>query len=98
MWDWFEVGGRWDGLIETSDVRVNSARISDISHVDPERVHDVLTPDGVWHESETFHEDIVSDEHPWGTFVEDETFTEQFYERFLAPYQDCTAYVIDYHR
>lgn len=96
-WDWFRVGGGWSGLIEVGDSRVDSAPINTITRINPQRVHDVLTPDGVWHECETFHYDMVGDDGLPGVFVEDETFKTQFVERFLEPYQDCTAYVIDYH-
>lgn len=96
MWDWYEVGGRWTGLIE-ADGRVDCARVSTIDNIDPNRVHDVLTPDGVWHESETFHYDMIDKSGLPGVFVKDETFRTDFKERFLDPYPDCIAWVIDYH-
>ena len=58
---------------------------------------DVLTPDGMWHECETWHEELKSEEHPWGTFVKDETFKTDFKKRFLDPYPHCRVTVVDYH-
>lgn len=82
-WDWYEVGGRWRGLIEANigghgerdsfdferhrlrpDARkpytagcFDIARVCDITSLDTNMLHDVLTPDGVWHESETYYPD-----------------------------------------
>ena len=51
-WDWYEVGGRWKGFLR-GDVRsaaslLNSPKLAKLLP------HDFLTPDGTWHEVETF--------------------------------------------
>lgn len=113
-WDWYQVGGRWTGLIEATDGEYggrswcnegepyeaghyDTALMADVTFIDPSCVHDVLTPDGVWHECETWHEELKSDEHPWGTFVKDPTFKTDFKKRFLDPYPHCRVTVVDYH-
>lgn len=113
-WDWYQVGGRWAGLIEATDGEYgerswgnedepyekghyDTALMTDVTSIDPSCVHDVLTPDEVWHECETWHDELKSDEHPWGTFVKDPTFKTDFKKRFLDPYPDCRVTVVDYH-
>lgn len=97
MWDWYEIGGRWSGLIEASGERVDSADVFFVNNIDSKRVHDVLTPDGVWHARERFNCNLIGKNGLPGAFVEDETFDMWFAKRFLEPYPYCTAYVIDYH-
>ena len=114
MWDWYQIGGRWAGLIEATDGEYgerswgnedepyekghyDTTLMAYVTSIDPSCVHDVLTPDGVWHECETWHEELKSDEHPWGTFVKDPTFKTDFKKRFLDPYPDYRVTVVDYH-
>lgn len=107
QWDWYQFGGRWYGLIEAkrgvhgerswtnADMRpepgrYDAALVRYITNIDANLVHAVLTPDGVWHDRETYHSELFD-------FVEDETFVTDFKRRFLDPYMDCRAFVIDYH-
>lgn len=108
-WDFWTVGGRWYGRIEAtrgehghipyglSDPEgflsrrtgYDVVKLRDAS-IDPEMFYSVLTPDGVWHDCETY--DYESRE-----FVKDPDFYPRFIERFVEPYLDYTAYMIDYH-
>lgn len=112
-WDWYQIGGRWYGHLEATDGRhgekswfgpddpdenghYDIALVSDLTKV-PSDVYSVLDPFGEWHDCETFREDLANDEHPLGQFVKDEHWSDEFEERFIKPYQNCTAYLIDYH-
>lgn len=46
-WDWYEVGGRWDGLLPGNSMPAGSLRRSQLlKKLAP---YDFITPDGVWH-------------------------------------------------
>lgn len=75
----------------------DAALVKNIVSIDPEMIYSVLTPDGTWHDCETFHDELRNEEHPYGQFIKDETFKTDFKRRFLDPYMDCRAFVIDYH-
>jgi hypothetical protein len=53
-WDWYVIGGRWDGWI--LDRECKSQRVEDnlasVEHAIAHRklTHSIVTPDGVWHE------------------------------------------------
>lgn len=50
-WDWYEVGGRWGGLLENkSGNRINHSVVSDIIFPPDFTTYAVLLPDGTWHE------------------------------------------------
>ena len=54
-WDWYEIGGRWDGYLRVNGEHVNSARIGEIDFGSDEQkaefsTYAVITPDGRWHE------------------------------------------------
>ena len=50
-WDWWEIGGRWPGMLKVGDSRRNSAFVKDIDFdADPFTTFAVLTPDGEWYE------------------------------------------------
>jgi len=38
-WDWWEVGGRWNGLIQTSHGAVNKSPVSDITNLFDEKIY-----------------------------------------------------------
>ena len=46
-WDWWEIGGRWSGMINGDD----SARVGDVIDTLPDDfvTYAVVTPDGLWH-------------------------------------------------
>lgn len=46
-WDWWEIGGRWSGMINGDD----SARVGDVIDILPDDfvTYAAVTPDGVWH-------------------------------------------------
>ena len=139
-WDWYQVGGRWRGLIEasigghgerdiydfddrglfsdtrgpyaevvrevfarrlSSDTRgpyerghFDVARVCDITSLDTNMLHDVLTPDGVWHESETYY---PNGDDQGRYFVTKEGWHESVWERYIEPNGDCIAIIVDYH-
>ena len=54
-WDWWTTGGRWNGLLKVGDKRLNSAFVKDIDFDSaPFTTFAVLTPDGEWHEQESW--------------------------------------------
>lgn len=46
-WDWYEIGGRWDGFLSDNRMIASSLRRSPL--LKKLLPHDFLTPDGVWH-------------------------------------------------
>ena len=76
------------------DGRYDVARVCDITSLNANMIHDVLTPDGVWHESEDYFPD--GDEHG-RFFVVKEGWHESLWERYVEPNGDCVAIVVDYH-
>lgn len=51
-WDWYEIGGRWDGFLTNNAATAHSLlRSPKLKDFLP---HDFLTPDGKWHEKATF--------------------------------------------
>lgn len=47
-WDWWEIGGRWDGLLRHN--AMNAAKLVASKKFDELVPFAVLTPDGEWHE------------------------------------------------
>ena len=51
-WDWYEIGGRWDGFLPGNAATCRSLLHSpDLQKLLP---HDFVTPDGVWHARQRF--------------------------------------------
>ena len=51
-WDWYEIGGRWDGFLPGNAMGAQTLlKSKNLAKLLP---HDFLTPDGEWHEVETF--------------------------------------------
>lgn len=48
-WDWYEVGGRWDGSLETKDGLVNEATIGEL--IKPIEPTFAVVKDGIWYEN-----------------------------------------------
>ncbi len=69
------------------------ARVRDILNPNDVATHDVLTPDGAWHTRETYNLDAPLGER----FQKIEGWEEDFKAKFLDPYQDCVAIVVDRH-
>jgi hypothetical protein len=54
-WDWYEIGGRWNGMLPGNSMAAGSLlRSPSLSKRLP---HDFLTPDGEWHQRSQFHRD-----------------------------------------
>ena len=52
-WDWYEIGGRWDGFLRGNAMIARTLRRQpNLKKLLP---HDFVTPDGEWHEEETWH-------------------------------------------
>lgn len=51
-WDWYEIGGRWQGTLPNNEASATSLLESPkLKEILP---HDFLTPDGKWHQKATF--------------------------------------------
>lgn len=75
------------------DTHFDIARVCDVIDINPDFIFCVLTPDGAWHEKETYHRD-----NPHGSkFVKDPDWNRLFYSRFIEPYQDCVLTIVDFH-
>jgi hypothetical protein len=53
-WDWYEIGGRWDGVLR-GNVAI-AATLLRSPCLQEKLPHDFLTPDGVWHARERFEQ------------------------------------------
>ena len=73
--------------------RFDVARVRDITHVDTRRIHDMLTPDGVWHSCEFYVPEGMDGKY----FFENTWFYDGLIEKIQQRYPDCLAFVIDYH-
>ena len=85
-WDWWEEGGRWDGLLKVGNARVNSARVKDIDFDSaPFVTAAVLTPDGEWEEQD----DWLGTDSKWGS---------HYKERFIDTADpDMILTIVDCH-
>ena len=51
-WDWYEIGGRWDGMLSNNTALARSLLRS--PRLEKLLPHDYLTPDGKWHAKAEF--------------------------------------------
>jgi hypothetical protein len=92
-WDWYVIGGRWDGWI--NDKETNSETVADniASTADALRrnkiPHAIITPDGQWHE----HGQMGW----WGTLITENDGWESEAKALLARYPDCNVLILDAH-
>lgn len=75
------------------DGRFDVVRVRDIEHLNPYMLHDMLTPDGIWHNSEFYVPDGLDGEY----FFENVWFHDGMIERLKERYPDCLAIIVDYH-
>ena len=73
--------------------RFDVARVRDITHIDTRRIHDMLTPDGVWHSCEFYVPEGMDGRY----FFENTWFYDGLIEKLKQRYPNCLAFVIDYH-
>jgi hypothetical protein len=92
-WDWYAIGGRWDGWI--NDREASNESIEDNSALVEEAVarnsipHAVITPDGDWHER---------GEMGWfATLLTENENWEQDARAILAPYAGYRFVIVDAH-
>ncbi len=85
-WDWWEIGGRWSGLLKVGNTTCNSARVKDIDfNSAPFATFAVLTPDGEWIERVSW----------WGTDTE---WNSHYKERFIDTVDpDLILTIVDCH-
>ena len=69
------------------------ARVKDIQTLNPYCFHDLLTPDGVWHQAEFYDPARINGKY----FLENTWFHDGLLERLQERYPDCLAIVVDYH-
>lgn len=81
-WDWYKIGGRWDGEMGNDD---NTTLVSEL----PEdfKTFAVVTPDGKWHGRGNMG---------WWGIVSDEDETYNF-NKVIEPYQDYDCVLVDCH-
>ena len=91
-WDWYEIGGRWNRIIPEN---VQGARLL-LKHPKFAGIlpHDFLTPDGKWHEVETF----VPTAAMGGRFdrIDQKTWLKNF-KAALHAYADYRVVSVDRH-
>lgn len=92
-WDWYVIGGRWDGWI--NDRETSNESIEDNSALVEETIarnkipHAVITPDGDWHER---------GEMGWfATLLTENENWEQDVRAILAPYAGYRFVIVDAH-
>ncbi|TWT44942.1 hypothetical protein RAS1_13620 [Phycisphaerae bacterium RAS1] len=92
-WDWYVIGGRWDGWIndlETSRERIDDNIASTREAIERNKIpHAIITPDGEWHERGQMGW--------WGTLLtENENWDEQA-RCIFAGFPDERVVVVDAH-
>ena len=84
-WDWYEIGGRWSGLLKVGNEYVNSARVKDIDFgSEPFSTFAVLFPDGEWYE----HEPVLVSECDWAAHYR-EQFIDMADPNMILTIVDC---------
>ncbi len=92
-WDWWVIGGRWDGGLVTIDgTSGNSVKrlaLLDLEHTSP--TFAVVTPDGTWHErGELGGFCVVFDEKPADEW-------DAQWKALVLAHNDSPAILVDYH-
>ena len=90
---WFLPEGKKEPYPD-DDTHFDIARVCDITSLDTNLIYAVLTPDGVWHDSEIYYPD--GDEQG-RHFVQKEGWHDSLWERYVEPNMDCVAIIVDYH-
>ena len=108
-WDWYVIGGKFRGYLDAKiggygergrfakpypeDEGFDVACVKDIQTLNPYWFHDMLTPDGVWHQSEFYDPERINGKY----FLENTWFNDGLLERLQEHYPNCLAIVVDYH-
>ncbi len=48
FWDWYEIGGRWSGLLKINGNPVNQGKVSEVEFPEDFGVYAMITPEGNW--------------------------------------------------
>ncbi len=92
-WDWYVVGGRWDGWmndLETSNERIedNIATTHDV--IARNKIpHAIITPDGQWHERGSMGW--------WAILLTENENWDEHTQAILARHPDCRVVLLDAH-
>lgn len=92
-WDWYVIGGRWDGWVH--DKKTAAESVEDNSALVAEAVlrgkipHAVITPDGQWHERGQMGW--------WATLLTENENWEQEARALLSPYAGHFFLILDAH-
>jgi hypothetical protein len=92
-WDWYEIGGRWDGFLPgnvmAAQQLVKSKRLSQILP------NEFLDGHGVWHSRDRW----VQEPYPFGRIIEmPKRRWSQRLEKSLRAHPQCDIVVVDIHR
>ena len=91
-WDWYEIGGRWDGALVSKDGQgVNECYAGKIDWEKTDTPFAFITPDGEWHEKGKMG---------WWAIVSDEKEKDAWKEEFrkaVEEYGDCYVISVDCH-
>ena len=93
-WDWYEVGGRWNGLLEVNGMKKNSARLNDVQNLERILTFAVITRDGKWHAKGKMGWFGMSD----ATAEEELRWAENYQKQFMAGAEDdLFVTIVDCH-
>lgn len=91
-WDWYDIGGRWDGALVSKDGQmVNEGYADEIDWEKTDAPFAFITPDGEWHEKGKMG---------WWAIVSDEKEQDAWKEEFrkaVEEYGDCCVISVDCH-
>jgi hypothetical protein len=104
-WDWWEIGGRWNGELITKTGNKNEALLDDVlfDKMNERQIgtkeefaekswstYAVITPDGEWHEAGEMGWFGIS----YATPQQEKEFNKNWYKNFIEPYLNSDYYII----
>lgn len=102
-WDWYSVGGRWAGLLE-ANVGGHGERSRydfdpDFRSYPPyaDGMFDVARVSDIKNADELVTHDVITPDGAWHSRDDEDEWDDAFRSRFIDPYQDCVAIVVDCH-
>jgi hypothetical protein len=92
-WDWYVIGGRWDGWINDRDASceclADNTALTEESIARDKIPHAIITPDGVWHERGQMGW--------WATLLTENENWDQEAKALLAQYPGHRVVLVDAH-